>query len=45
VTRHANMRRRNAGDGGTLHADVTIAAIDAQTAGMMFVTEGHRLSA
>jgi hypothetical protein len=43
VARHANLRRRNSGEGGLLDAGVAISAIDPKPADMMLMAEWHRL--
>src|SRR6267142_4287910 len=40
---HAGLRRRDAGNGGSFHAGMTVAAVNAVIADMMLVAELHRL--
>ena len=40
---HSGLRRRDAGNGGSFHAGMTVAAVDAVIADVMFVAELHRL--
>src|SRR6266581_4393492 len=43
VAVHTGLRRRNASHRGFLHKGVTVAAVDAETADVMLMAEGHRL--
>ena len=40
---HAGLRRRDAGNGGSFHAGMAVAAVNAVIAYVMFVAELHRL--
>src|SRR5437667_2945823 len=40
---HAGLRRRDAGNGGSFYAGMTVAAVDAVIAHVMLVAELHRL--
>src|SRR5258708_28482973 len=40
---HAGLRGRNAGNSGSFHAGMTVAAVDAVVADVMLVAELHRL--
>src|ERR1700674_2985774 len=40
---HAGLRRRDAGNGGSFHSGMTVAAVNAIIAYVMFVAELHRL--
>jgi len=42
---HAGLRRRDTGNGGSFHTGMTVAAVDAVIAHVMFVAELHRLLA
>jgi hypothetical protein len=41
---HAGFGRRQSREAGLFHRSVTVTAIKAQAADMVFVTKGHRLT-
>ena len=43
MARHANLRRRNAGEGGAFDRGVAVTAINSEAADMMLMAERHRL--